>query len=47
MNDKHQNICPYGDKESGRRKRKMPENKTTLQVNKYADLFLMAEVKKF
>lgn len=47
MNDKHQNICPYGDKESGRRKRKMPENKTTLQVNKYADLFLMAEVKNF
>ena len=30
-----------------RRKRKMPENKTTLQVNKYADLFLMAEVKNF
>lgn len=25
----------------------MPENKTTLQVNKYADLFLMAEVKNF
>ena len=47
MNDKHQNICPYGDKESGRRKRKMPENKTTLQVNKYADRFLMAEVKNF
>ena len=25
----------------------MPENKTTLQVNKYADRFLMAEVKNF
>ena len=25
----------------------MPENKTTLQVNKYADRFLMAEVKIF
>lgn len=25
----------------------MVENKTTLQVNKYADRFLMAEVKNF